>query len=49
MTHILDSRTVENATCYGASYYVPDDHGTAHISVLSPSGDAVTATSTINL
>ena len=34
---------------YGAQYNVVEDAGTSHISVLSPAGDAVAVTSTINL
>ena len=44
-----DDETDQDPSHYGADYYVPDDHGTAQISVLGPEGDAVTATSTINL
>ncbi|XP_075210653.1 glutathione hydrolase 1 proenzyme-like [Lycorma delicatula] len=40
---IRDDRT------YGAVFYNQEDHGTAHISVISPDGDAVSVTSTINL
>ena len=46
---ISDTRTVSDPSEYGAVYYSPDDHGTAHISVLAANGDAVSATSTINL
>lgn len=45
---IDDSRTVNNYTHYGASYAIVEDHGTAHINVLAPNGDAVAVTSTIN-
>jgi gamma-glutamyltranspeptidase / glutathione hydrolase / leukotriene-C4 hydrolase len=46
---IDDDRTVNNASHYGAVWYTPDDHGTAHVSVLAENGDAVSATGTINL
>ena len=46
---ISDARTVSDPSEYGAVYYTPTDHGTAHISVLAANGDAVSATSTINL
>ena len=46
---INDTYTVNNATYYGANYYTPDDHGTAHTSVLAQNGDAVAVTSTVNL
>lgn len=34
---------------YGAVFYNQEDHGTAHVSVISPDGDAVSVTSTVNL
>ena len=37
-----------NASDYGANFYYPEDSGTAHVSVVAPSGDAVAVTSTIN-
>jgi len=46
---INDSFTVDDPLFYGANFYQPDDHGTSHISVIAPNGDAVAATSTINL
>ncbi|XP_023023426.1 scoloptoxin SSD14 [Leptinotarsa decemlineata] len=45
---IRDHWTSSNASYYGARFVMPEDHGTAHISVLTPSGDAVSVTSTIN-
>ncbi|XP_075221568.1 glutathione hydrolase 1 proenzyme-like [Lycorma delicatula] len=46
---IRDDRTFNEASHYGAVFYNQEDHGTAHISVVSPDGDAVSVTSTINL
>ena len=46
---INDSYTVNDPQFYGANFYEPNDHGTSHISVVAPNGDAVAATSTINL
>lgn len=40
--------TSNDPNFYGAHYY-DEDHGTANIAVLAPNGDAVVATSTINL
>lgn len=45
---INDSTTYNDATHYGADFYTQSDHGTAHISVLAPNGDAVAVTSTLN-
>lgn len=46
---IEDDITFNNPLHYGAIFYSPEDHGTAHVSVLSPEGDAVSVTSTIDL
>lgn len=46
---INDSQTYNEPRHYGAVFYNQDDHGTAHISILSQDGDAVSVTSTINL
>ncbi|KAH8295985.1 hypothetical protein KR018_008981, partial [Drosophila ironensis] len=45
---ILDDRTFESMAYYGANFSNIEDHGTAHISVLAPNGDAISVTSTIN-
>ena len=46
---INDSFTYNDPGFYGAVTYNPDDHGTAHISVLDGNGMAVSVTSTVNL
>lgn len=43
-----DNFTSESFEYYGAKYENQDDHGTAHISILMPNGDAIGATATIN-
>ena len=44
-----DKETTLNTTFYGADFqYVPPDHGTSHVSILAPNGDAVSVTSTVN-
>ncbi|XP_055613005.1 scoloptoxin SSD20-like [Uranotaenia lowii] len=45
---INDSHTSEDYKFYGADFSQPEDHGTAHISVLEPNGDAIAVTSTVN-
>lgn len=44
---IWDNQTHSNASYYG-KFQFERDHGTSHLSVLSPNGDAVALTSTIN-
>ncbi|XP_064092975.1 scoloptoxin SSD14-like isoform X3 [Macrobrachium nipponense] len=46
---ITDDRTFQDPSHYGAVTAVDDNHGTAHFSLLSPEGDAVSVTSTVNL
>ena len=45
---INDRHTVNDPAFYSGNVFIPDDHGTAHASVIAPNGDAVSATSTIN-
>ena len=46
---LQDYSTSTDPSDYGAVYYNPENHGTAHVSVLAENGDAVSCTSTINL
>ncbi|XP_019530409.2 scoloptoxin SSD14 [Aedes albopictus] len=45
---IKDDRTFYDYDYYGADFSPSEDHGTAHVSVLAPNGDAIAVTSTIN-
>lgn len=45
---IWDNQTFNDVKHYGGLFALPEDHGTAHISVLSQNGDAVSVTSSIN-
>lgn len=44
---ITDDET-HNISYYGAEISPPTDHGTTHLSIYGPNGDAVALTSTIN-
>lgn len=46
---IKDNQTSNDPKYYGANTTLNEDHGTANIVVLTPNGDAVAATGTINL
>lgn len=46
--NIMDNSTSNDPEHYGAVFFNNYDHGTAHISVVSENGDAVSVTSTIN-
>ncbi|XP_032517250.2 glutathione hydrolase 1 proenzyme-like isoform X2 [Danaus plexippus] len=48
MKRIDDLKTSNDSSHYGATTYTKPDHGTAHISVISEDGDAVSVTSSIN-
>lgn len=45
---IKDDSTSQDYLHYGANFTVEPDHGTAHMSVLAPNGDAISITSTVN-
>lgn len=45
---ISDKQTWNDAKHYGAENEFVPDHGTAHLSVISPDGDAVSLTSSLN-
>jgi len=48
VARISDLTTSPDPAWYGAKFSSVEDSGTAHISILSPAGDAVSVTSTIN-
>lgn len=45
---INDFQTYQDYKHYGANFSSSEDHGTAHINILAPNGDAVSVTGTIN-
>lgn len=45
---INDEQTASDYKYYGAQFAIDEDHGTAHINVYAPNGDAISVTSTIN-
>lgn len=45
---INDNLTYNDFEHYGANMSVVEDHGTGHVSILAPNGDAVALTSTVN-
>lgn len=46
---IGDYATNSTYEYYGAEYYQPENHGTAHVSIIGANGDAIAITSTVNL
>lgn len=46
---IDDTKTWDDPTHYGGDYTEPNNMGTANLAVLAENGDAVVATSTINM
>lgn len=47
-SRISDYQTSQSYAFYGANYSSEADHGTAHVAVIAPNGDAVSITSTTN-
>uniref|UniRef100_A0A8D8FUV5 Gamma-glutamyltranspeptidase 1 n=2 Tax=Culex pipiens TaxID=7175 RepID=A0A8D8FUV5_CULPI len=45
---IDENSTKDGPQDYGGQFYIKDSHGTAHISVLGPNGDAISVTSSVN-
>lgn len=45
---VNDEYTSEDFGFYGANFANKEDHGTAHMSILAPNGDAIAVTGTIN-
>ena len=48
-SEIDDTRTYDDPEHYGAKDYLTEDHGTCQHSFLSPDGDAVSVTASVNL
>lgn len=46
---INDNRTSNDASFYGSEFDVGNDHGTSHVSIIAPNGDAISVTSSVNL
>ena len=48
-TQIEDSKTFNDSEHYGAQEQLNEDHGTCHHSFLSPQGDAISVSASVNL
>lgn len=44
----MDDHVTHDISYYGGNFSAPEDHGTAHMSILAPNGDAIAVTGTIN-
>lgn len=45
---ISDKETSYDPKHYGGEFNIVNDHGTSHISIIAPNGDAISVTSSIN-
>ena len=44
----INDDTTHNISYYGVNVEPPTDHGTTHVSIYAPNGDAVSYTSSVN-
>ena len=47
LRHKIWDNTTHNSSYYGGFYANPPDSGTTHLSVIGPTGDAISITSTL--